>query len=43
LGELLGNFKLGLKLMKRGRLRLAGPRALKGRAEIDKIFEHYGT
>jgi heterodisulfide reductase subunit C len=43
LGELLANFKLGLKLMKRGRLRLAGPRALKGRAEIDKIFEHYGT
>lgn len=42
-GELLGNFKLGLKLMKRGRLRLAGPRALKGRAEIDKIFENYRT
>jgi heterodisulfide reductase subunit C len=42
-GELIGNFKLGLKLMKRGRLRLAGPRPLKGRAEIDKIFEHYGT
>ncbi len=38
LGELMGNVKLGLKLLKRGRLRLAGSPALKGKAEIEKIF-----
>ncbi len=42
-GELFSNFKLGLKLMQRGRLRLAGPPALKGRAEIEKIFESCGA
>jgi heterodisulfide reductase subunit C len=40
--ELFANLKLGLKLIKRGRLRLVGPRALKGRAEIKKIFESAG-
>ncbi len=39
LGELAGNLKLGLKLLKRGRLRLAGPEPLKSRAEIDQIFK----
>jgi len=42
LGELVENLKLGLKLMKRGRLRLAGPPALKGRAEIAQIFQSSG-
>ncbi len=38
LGELMSNVKLGLKLRKRGRLRLVGAPALKGKAEIAKIF-----
>jgi heterodisulfide reductase subunit C len=43
MSELFSNFKLGLKLMQRGRLRLAGPPALKGRAEIEKIFKSCGA
>jgi len=39
LGELAGNLKLGLRLFKKGRLRLAGPEPLKNRAEIDEIFK----
>ncbi len=39
LGELAGNLKLGLKLFKKGRLRLAGPEPLQSRAEIDEIFK----
>jgi heterodisulfide reductase subunit C len=42
LGELIANLKLGAKLLKRGRLRLAGPRALKDRGQIEKIFEGSG-
>jgi heterodisulfide reductase subunit C len=38
LGDLLDNVRLGMKLLKRGRLRLAGPPALRGQAEIAKIF-----
>ncbi len=41
-GELIANLKLGAKLLKRGRLRLAGPRALKDRGQIEKIFEDSG-
>ncbi len=39
LGELAGNLKLGLKLFRKGRLRLAGPAPLQSRAEIDEIFK----
>ena len=39
LGELVNNLKVGLKLFKKGRLCLAGPEPLKGRAEIDEIFK----
>jgi heterodisulfide reductase subunit C len=42
LGELMSNVKLGLKLRKRGRLRLVGPPALNGKGEIDKIFLESG-
>jgi heterodisulfide reductase subunit C len=42
LPELMDNAKLGLKLLKRGRLRLVGPRALKGKAEIKDIFRRSG-
>ncbi len=37
--ELTQNLKLGLKLFRRGRLRLAGPKPLRGRADIDEIFK----
>lgn len=37
-GELLENFKLGWKLLKRGRLRLAGAGARKHKAEVEEIF-----
>lgn len=42
LGELVQNLKLGWELFKRGRLRLAGTTALKGKAEIKEIFEKSG-
>ena len=41
--EVLGNIKLGWGLFKRGRLRLVGPPALKGRNEIEKIFQRAGA
>jgi len=37
--ELANNLKVGLKLFRRGRLRLAAPKPLKGRADIDEIFK----
>lgn len=37
--ELARDLKLGLKLYRKGRLRLAGPKALKGQAEIEAIFK----
>jgi heterodisulfide reductase subunit C len=37
-GELKGNLKLGWKLWKRQRVRLAGPPALRGKAELNEIF-----
>lgn len=40
--ELWENAKLGLALFKRGRLRPAGPPALKGRGEIKAIFNRAG-
>jgi hypothetical protein len=40
--ELLENAKLGWALFKRGRLRPTGPPALKGRAEINHIFQKAG-
>jgi len=40
LGELWDNLKLGARLLKRGRLRLAGPAALKDQAALKKIFQH---
>jgi heterodisulfide reductase subunit C len=43
LEDLRQNLKLGLKLWKRGRLRLLGYRALKGRQEINKIFQEAGN
>ena len=42
LGEIMSNVRLGLKLMKRGRLRLVGPPALQGKAEIEEIFQGSG-
>jgi len=39
LRELADNLKVGLKLFKKGRLRLTGPVPLKGREEIDGIFK----
>jgi heterodisulfide reductase subunit C2 len=36
--ELKGNLKLGWKLWKRRRMRLTGPPALRGKAEINEIF-----
>jgi len=39
LRELAQDLKLGLKLWKKGRLRLAGPKALKGKGEIEAIFQ----
>ena len=36
--ELKGNLKLGWKLWKRQRMRLTGPPALRGKAELNKIF-----
>jgi heterodisulfide reductase subunit C2 len=36
--ELKGNLKLGWKLWKRHRMRLTGPPALRGKAEINEIF-----
>jgi heterodisulfide reductase subunit C len=41
--ELWENFKLGWALFKRGRLRPVGPAALRGRAEIDQIFQKAGS
>jgi heterodisulfide reductase subunit C2 len=41
--ELWKNFKLGWELLKRGRLRLLGPSALRGRAEIENIFRKAGA
>jgi heterodisulfide reductase subunit C len=40
--ELVRDLKLGLKLWKKGRLRLAAPPALKGRGEIEAIFRQAG-
>lgn len=40
MGELWQNLKLGVKLFKRGRLRLGGPPALKNQAELKEIFQH---
>ncbi len=40
--ELWENFRLGYGLFKRGRLRPGGPPALKGRAEIEKVFHEAG-
>ncbi len=40
--DLRENLKLGLKLWKRGRLRLLGHQGLKGRREINKIFQDAG-
>ena len=40
--ELWENAKLGLALFKRGRLRPTGPPALRGRHEIDRIFQKAG-
>jgi heterodisulfide reductase subunit C len=42
LAELKQNMKLGWKLWKRRRLRLAGPPALRGKAEIKEIFQKAG-
>ena len=42
LKELWENAKLGWALFKRGRLRPIGPSALKGRDEINKIFQQAG-
>jgi heterodisulfide reductase subunit C2 len=41
--EILDNARLGWALFKRGRLRLVGPPTLKGRAEINKIFQRTGA
>jgi heterodisulfide reductase subunit C len=43
IGELWDNMKLGWGLFRRGRLRLTGPPALKGRGEIKKIFKSAGA
>ncbi len=43
IGELWENAKMGWALFKRGRLRPAGPPALKGRQEIDEIFRRAGA
>lgn len=43
IGELLENMKLGWAMMKRGRLRPVGPKALKGRNEINEIFRRAGA
>lgn len=43
IGELWENIKLGWGLMRRGRLRPIGPKALKGRDEINKIFQRAGA
>ena len=43
IGELWENIKLGWGLFRRGRLRLSGPPALKGRDEIKKIFKNTGA
>ena len=40
--EMAANARLGWKLMKRGRLPLTGPPALKGRGEIRAIFQRSG-
>ena len=42
IGEMIENLKLGWGLMKRGRLRPVGPAALKGREEINDIFQRAG-
>jgi heterodisulfide reductase subunit C len=41
--ELWENLKLGWALFKRGRLRPVGPPALRGRAQIEKIFQKAGS
>jgi len=41
--ELLDNAKLGLALFKRGRLRLGKPPAIKGKGEIQSIFQRAGV
>ncbi|MCL4500862.1 MAG: 4Fe-4S dicluster domain-containing protein [Deltaproteobacteria bacterium] len=43
IGELLENMKLGWAMMRRGRLRPAGPKPLKGRNEINEIFRRAGA
>ncbi len=43
LQELLDNAKLGWALFKRGRLRLGRPPALKGKGEIQSIFQRAGV
>jgi heterodisulfide reductase subunit C2 len=40
MNELKDNINLGWKLWKRRRVRLLGPRPLRGKAEINKIFSH---
>jgi heterodisulfide reductase subunit C len=42
IGELIDNAKLGWKMFKRGRMRLTGPPAIKGKAEIKQIFKRAG-
>lgn len=41
--ELWENLKLGWALFKRGRLRPVGPPALRGRAQIEEIFQKAGS
>ena len=42
LADLKQDMKLGWKLWKRGRVRLSGPPALRGKAEINEIFRKAG-
>jgi len=39
LAELKQNMRLGWKLLKRRRVRLTGPPALRGKAEIQELFQ----
>jgi heterodisulfide reductase subunit C len=42
-GALLDNLKIGWQLWRRGRLRLVGPPALRGQAEIRRLFADSGS